>query len=230
VTVDGYLGGAALALWLGILTSISPCPLAGNVAAVSFLGQGLSRRGVALRGAAYTGGRAAAYVLVAAILVAGLLSSVALSRFLREDMNRFLGPLLVVTGMFLLELLSLPSGGAGLGGLVQRVASKGGTAGSFAMGFLLALSFCPVSAALFFGSLLPLSLAHRSPVAFPLVFGVGTALPVLLFAVVVALSAGSVGRIYDGLRRVEAVGRRVTGGVFVLVGIWYSLRYVYGVA
>jgi cytochrome c biogenesis protein CcdA len=227
--MDGYLGGAALALWFGILTSISPCPLAGNVAAVSFLGQGLTRRGVALRGASYTAGRAAAYALVAALLVAGLLSSVSLSRFLREDMNRFLGPVLVVTGMFLLGLLALPSAGGGGGKLVQRAASRGGVAGSFAMGFLLALSFCPVSAALFFGSLLPLSLSHRSPVAIPLVFGVGTALPVILFAAVVAFSADSVGRVYEGFRRFETAGRAVTGGIFVLVGIWYSLRYVYGV-
>jgi len=227
--MEGAFAGAIWAAWLGILTSISPCPLATNIAAVSFIGNDGTPRRIASCGLAYATGRMAAYLALAVVLVAGILSSSWLSNFLRHYMNRILGPILILTGMVLLELLSWNPTGSGMGEGIRRRAEKGGVASALILGAVFALSFCPVSAAIFFGSLIPLSLKHRSPVIFPLLFGAGTALPVLLFGGLLAFGAKSLDRVYDRLRRAEWWGRTATGAVFVLVGIYYSLRYIYEV-
>ena len=225
--MEGTFAGAIWAAWLGVLTSISPCPLATNIAAVSFIGNDGTPRRIVSCGLAYAAGRMAAYLALAVVLVAGILSSSWMSNFLQHYMNRILGPILILTGMVLLELLSWNPTGSGLGGRIRRRAEKGGVTGALILGTAFALSFCPVSAAIFFGSLIPLSLKHRSMFSFPLLFGAGTALPVLLFAGLIAFGARSIGRVYDRLRQMERWGRRVTGTVFILVGIYYSLVYIF---
>lgn len=228
--MDGGLPGAALAAWLGILTSISPCPLATNIAAVAFIGSDATPRRAALCGLAYTAGRMAAYLALGVALVAGILSSTWLSQFLQRHMNRILGPVLILAGMVLLDLLKWKSAGSEAGEGVRRRAAKGGAAAACVLGFAFALSFCPVSAALFFGSLIPLALKFGSPVAFPLLYGAGTGIPVLLFAGLIAFASGAVGTVYEGLRRAERWGRRVTGVVFIAVGIYYVLVHIFEVA
>jgi cytochrome c biogenesis protein CcdA len=227
--MDAGYSGAIWAVWLGILTSISPCPLATNIAAISYIGNNGTPRRIAACGLAYTAGRMAAYLALGILLLAGLLSSSSLSNFLQRHMNRILGPALILTGMVLLELLTWNKSGIGLSEGLRRRAEKGGVTGAGLLGAAFALSFCPVSAALFFGSLIPLSLKYRSSVMFPLFFGAGTALPVLLFAGLVAFGSRSIGTIYERLRQVERWGRQVTGTVFVLVGIYYSLVYIFEV-
>jgi cytochrome c biogenesis protein CcdA len=227
--MDAGFSGAIWAVWLGILTSISPCPLATNIAAISYIGNNGTPRRIAACGAAYTAGRMALYLALGTLLVAGLLSSSWLSNFLQRCMNRILGPILVLTGMVLLELLAWKTTGIGLNEGVRHRAEKGGVTGAALLGAAFALSFCPVSAALFFGSLIPLSLKYRSSVAFPLLFGAGTALPVLLFAGLIAFGSRYIGQVYDRLRQVEFWGRRAMGTVFILVGIYYSLVYIFEV-
>ncbi len=228
--MSGGASGAALAAWLGILTSISPCPLATNIAAVSFIGSEASPRRAALCGLAYTAGRMAAYLVLGVVLLAGLLSAPGLSQFLQRSMNRFLGPVLILAGMVLLDLLTWKTSGSEVGERLQRRAAGGGAAAACFLGAVFALSFCPVSAALFFGSLIPLAVKFGSPVAFPLLYGAGTGIPVLLFAGLLAFAARSAGAAFERLRRAERWGRRVTGTVFVGVGIYYVLKYIFEVA
>ena len=227
---DAVFLGAASAFWLGILTSISPCPLATNIAAVSFIGkQFTSAPRVALSGLFYVLGRMLAYLGLGSALVAGLLSAPQLSVFLQRYMNRILGPILILVGMVLLELLRLPSL-PGMGGTkMQERAAKGGMWGAGLLGIVFALSFCPVSAALFFGSLIPLSVKHGSAVVYPLLFGVGTGLPVIVFAMMIALGAKSIGTLFLKLTRVELWARRITGAIFVAVGIYHVLVYIFEV-
>jgi len=215
------------ALWLGILTSVSPCPLATNVAAMGFIGRRTDcARGALWTGLLYTAGRALAYVALGTILVGGLLAVPAVSAWLQENVIRLLGPVLMITGLVLLEMLSL--GGAGSGrftGWVQARAAAMGLGAAFFLGVMFALAFCPVSAALFFGSLLPLCLERGSGLWLPLVYGIGTALPVLAFGLVLAFAAGRVGQIFDRVTMIEAWARRVTGAVFLGVGLWFLLKY-----
>jgi cytochrome c-type biogenesis protein len=223
------------ALWLGILTSISPCPLATNIAAISFISRGVgSTRRVLLSGLLYTLGRTVTYLgLAVAILL--LLSgsesaSATIARFLQKYLNVILGPVLILVGMLLLEMLT-PFGSLNLAGAgVQERASKGGPVWAGLLGILFALSFCPVSAGLFFGGLITLSATHESLVLLPSLFGVGTALPVIAFAFLIAFASQYVGQAFNRLTQIEKWVRAITGIVFVAVGIYYCLTHIYGVS
>ena len=225
-----FIIGVGSAFWLGILTSISPCPLATNIAAISYIGRKVgSSRQVFLSGLLYTLGRTAAYLALAVVLVASVLSVPQIAMFLQKYMHLVLGPILIVVGLFLLGWLEFNLGGVGMGeGLKKRVDAMG-VWGALLLGVVFALTFCPTSAALFFGSLLPLSLKVNSSVTLPVVYGVGTALPVMVFAVLLATSAQSVGKAYNVLAKIEWWARMLTGWVFVLLGIYFSLKHVFQV-
>jgi cytochrome c-type biogenesis protein len=220
------------ALWLGILTSISPCPLASNVAAISFISRKVgSTRLVLLSGLLYTVGRTIAYVVLAMVIVAGLLASGEIARFLQRYLNQVLGPLLILVGMLLLGLLNV-SGSFNIAGagLQQRVAKHEETWWSLPIGILFALSFCPVSAGLYFGGLIPLSTTSGSLFILPVIYGLGTALPVIFFAFLLAFASKHVGKAFNRLTQVERWVRLITGLVFILAGFYYSLTYVYGLS
>ncbi|MCJ7500713.1 aromatic aminobenezylarsenical efflux permease ArsG family transporter [bacterium] len=218
------------AIWLGILTSISPCPLASNIAALSFLSKNVqSRNAILASGASYTLGRVAAYVSVSTVLIMGLLSIFSLSHFLQTWTNRIIGPVLIFLGLVLLEWIRIPIPTMGSSERLERLA-KGGSPGAAALGFVFALSFCPISAALFFGSLIPLSIDQSSKFLIPALFGVGTAAPVAVFAVMIAFGARSIGKTYERIALFAKWAKRVTGVVFLLAGLYYILTYWLGVS
>ena len=225
-----FIVGVGSAFWLGVLTSISPCPLATNIAAISYIGRkvGNSRQAF-LTGLLYTIGRTLAYLALAFVLVASVLSVPQISLFLQKYMHLVLGPLLIVVGMFLLGLIELNMGGGGMGEGLQKRVDVLGIWGALLLGIVFALTFCPTSAALFFGSLVPLSLKVNSSFILPASYGAGTALPVMAFAVMLATSAQSVGKAYNVLARIEWWARMLTGWIFILVGIYFSLKYVFQV-
>lgn len=223
--MDFPLAGMLAALWLGVLTSISPCPLATNIAAVSYIGKQVADvRRVLLTGIVYTLGRMVTYIGVGAIVVAGLLSVPAVSMFLQRYMILFIGPVLIIAGMFLLELIGAGLSGPGAGASAARYAERGGIGGAGLLGILFALSFCPVSAALFFGSLVPLAVSRQSIILLPSLYGIGTGLPVIAFAVLIAAGAKSVGVVFNRLTVFEWWARRVTGLVFIGVGMYLTMK------
>jgi cytochrome c-type biogenesis protein len=228
--MDDFLLGATSAMWLGILTSISPCPLATNVAAMSFIGRGIaSPRRVVLTGVFYTLGRMLAYAALAALLISSVLAVPEVSFFLEMNMNKILGPLLIVVGLLLLEVLPFRFSTSLLTARIQSRVEHWGLLGAGLLGMIFAMSFCPVSAALYFGSLLPLAMAHGSAVALPSVYGIGTGLPVFGFAVLVALGAQRVSKAFNRLVEFEKWARRITGAVFILVGLKLVLNYIFEV-
>ncbi len=216
------------ALWFGILTSISPCPLATNIAAISFIARKVEKmRTVLLSGLLYAAGRTVAYVLLGALIMAGLLASGEIALFLQKYLNQILGPVLILVGMLLLGLLRTTASVSLVGAGVQQRAAKGGLGWAALLGMLFALSFCPVSAGLFFGVLIPLSARNQSMVMLPLVYGLGTAAPVIAFALLIAFASKRLGSAFNRLTQIERWVRRVTGLIFVLAGLYYSLLYVY---
>lgn len=226
--MDTFLVAAGSAFWLGIATAISPCPLATNIAAVSFIGRRVENpRRAFLSGLLYTGGRTITYLVLGIILVAGLLSIGELSLGLQAYMNKILGPVLILGGMVLLDLVQLPAWGGGIGGRMQRRAETGGMWTAALLGIVFALSFCPLSAVLFFGSLIPLSVQHGSRFVLPTLYGIGTGLPVVVFAGIIAYSAQSLGKAFDILRKIEVWARSITGIVFILIGVYYCLVYIF---
>jgi cytochrome c-type biogenesis protein len=213
------------ALWLGILTSISPCPLATNIAAVSYVGRRVgSRRAVLLSGGLYTVGRSLVYVLLGAAAVWSLMSMVAVSSFLQGTFYRLLGPLLIVVGLLLLGVFKFALPNLAASEDLQKRVDQAGVWGAGLLGVVFALSFCPVSAGLFFGSLVPLAVDRSSPLLLPFVYGLGTALPVAVFAVLLAAGVGWVGAAIDRVQVFERWARRVTAVVFIAVGIYETLR------
>ncbi len=213
------------ALWLGILTSISPCPLATNIAAVSYVGRQVGNpRTVLLSGALYTLGRTLSYLVLGAAAVWSLMSVVSASSFLQGNIHRVLGPLLVVVGLFLLGVFKLNLPGFGVSEGLQKRVDRSGVWGAGLLGIVFALSFCPVSAALFFGSLVPLAVENGSPILLPAAYGIGTAIPVAGFAILLAAGAGWLGKVLHKVQAFEIWARRLTAVVFIGAGIYETLR------
>lgn len=225
------LGLATLsALWFGILTSISPCPLATNITAISFVGRKTgSPRGILLSGLLYTVGRALVYTAIGMLLVMSLLSAPTVSLTLQTWMNKLLGPILILVGMVMLGFLRLAFRGRGMSERLQQRVERWGVLGALGLGALFALSFCPVSATLFFGGLLPLAVKHGSGILLPFIYGIGTAIPVVIFAIILAFGVRWLGKVFERVTLVERWMRMATGLVFVGIGIYMSLAYVYRV-
>jgi cytochrome c-type biogenesis protein len=227
--MEEWVVAVVSAFWLGILTSISPCPLATNIAAISFVGRQVdSPRKVFLCGLLYTAGRMLTYILLGTVLVASLLSAPSLSYSLQKYMNLALGPVLIVVGMVLLELINVHFSGLGISRAIRDRAASMNVWGAGLLGILFALSFCPTSAALFFGSVLPLAVKWESGLVMPGIYGVATGFPVLLFAGLLAVGTQRVAHAYNRVIAFERWARAITGVLFLVVGIYYCLIYIYG--
>ncbi len=219
---------AATAFWLGILTAVSPCPLATNIAAISFIARDMGHtRQVLATGLLYTLGRTLTYLVLGALLVTSLLSIPNVAMFLQIYMNRALGPLLVVVGIILLDVVPLRFSTSCGEGRLQHWAQTAGIWGSLPMGMIFALAFCPVSAALFFGSLIPLALDAGSRITLPSLYGIATGLPVFVFAVLIGLGAHWVGKAFNKLTQIEKWARQVTGVIFIAVGGYFVFVHTF---
>ncbi|MDD5669297.1 MAG: aromatic aminobenezylarsenical efflux permease ArsG family transporter [Candidatus Omnitrophica bacterium] len=219
--------GIASALWLGILTSISPCPLAANIAAVSFLSKKIAHPAmVFISGLAYTLGRMVSYAVIGWIIISSLLSVPQAAQFLQKYMGKVLAPLLIITGFLLMEIITLRFPGVALSQKQHNKLVESGAPGAFLLGLLFALAFCPVSAALFFGSLIPLALNSKFGTLLTFMYGVGTGLPVFIFAVAIALGVTSLSHWFNRITKFEYYTRRITGVIFILVGLYYTGIYI----
>jgi len=217
------------AFWLGILTSISPCPLATNIAAISFVARNLgSPHRVLWSGILYSLGRMIVYIAIAVLAVVSLLSLPEVSFFLESNMHKIIGPILIIVGIVLLDVLPISFSTSFLTNSVQARAEKWGIWGSGILGVVFALTFCPLSAALFFGSLIPLAVDGKSAVVMPSVYGLGTALPVFGFAIVMAFGMKSLGKFFDKLTQMEKWARKATAFIFIAAGLYLLLKSIFG--
>lgn len=228
--MTALLVAVATAFWLGVLTSISPCPLATNIAAISFVGRRVdSPRQVCMAGLLYTLGRTVVYTVLGILLTQTLLSAPMLSHRLQKVMNLAIGPILILVGMVLLELIAFNMSGKGVTEGLQKRVERMGVWGAGLLGVLFALSFCPTSAALFFGTLLTLAVKQQSGVLIPAAYGLATGLPVLVFAILIAVGTNLVARAYNQLVVIEKWARNITGGLFIVIGIYLSLKHIFAV-
>lgn len=214
------------AFWFGVLTSISPCLMATNVTAISFIARRADKpRYVLISGAFYILGQSIAFVLLAMLLINTLLTIPVVSHWLQKYMFRLLGPILIICAMLLLQLLNPQFGNGKLKEWVQGKTGNGGYWAAALLGIVFAMSFCPTTAALFFGSLLPLAIANQSSLYLPLIYSIGVALPVLAFSLVIALAANRVGTLFAKVGHAEKYARNATGTIFLIIGIWFTLAY-----
>lgn len=217
------------AAWLGVLTSISPCPLSTNIAAIAFVSRnGTSPRRALAGGLLYTLGRSLAYIVIATLAVFAFGRVLAVSTFLQDTFYKLLGPLLILVGMVLTGLITLRLPQWKQSVDEERV-RRGGTWAALPLGGVFALSFCPVSAAIFFGMLIPLAIRHQSVLTLPAVYGTATGLPVALFAAVIAFGASRAAAAYRAASTMERYARPATGWVLIIIGIYETLRSVFQV-
>lgn len=224
--LDSGTTPAITAFLLGLLTAISPCPLATNIAAIGFIGKNIESRKVIFRnGLLYTLGRIVAYTLLGAVLIAVLEEGASLfgiQKFIARYGEMIIGPALLLIGLFLLfgDRLSLPS--FGFKGNGERLVGHGGW-GALLLGVLFALAFCPTSGVLYFGMLIPMSATTTAGYLLPVLFAIATALPVLAVAWVLAFSAQRIGEVYGKIQTVQKWLNTVVGILFLVIGVFYCV-------
>ena len=210
------------ALLLGLITAISPCPLATNIAAIGYVSRRVTeRRYAVMTGALYTLGRMFSYSVIGVLIIVAGLEIPGVATFLQDFGEQALGPILIVVGVIMLIINKLPLslGGGKLSALGAKVADWG-MIGGFLLGALFALAFCPYSAALFFGVLIPLSLKSAGGVALPAVYAIGTGLPVLIFGMLISAGVARVSTWLNAVTRAEKIIRVAVSIIFIGVGIY----------
>ena len=211
------------AFLLGLMTAISPCPLATNITAVAFIGKNITdKKKVLLKGVVYTLGRAFTYTAIGLMFYFGL-GEIGLSGFFQQWGEKILGPVLIIIGLFMLGVINLKL--PGLGKLTERMENQAGKGywGVFLLGVVFALGFCPYSGVLYFVMLIPMTIASAQGLYLPIVFAIATGLPVILFAWMIAYAVGSVGSIYNKIKVFELWFRRLVGVLFIGVGVYYII-------
>jgi sulfite exporter TauE/SafE len=212
------------ALVLGLMTAISPCPLATNITAIGFVSKDIENRNrVFLNGLLYTLGRAITYTSVALIIYLGA-DQFQFSGFFQRYGEKFLGPLLIIIGIFMLGIIRINF--PGLGKLTSRMEGKKswGYFDTILLGIVFALAFCPYSGVLYFGMLVPMTVASASGLYLPIIFAIATGIPVIIFAWVLAYTVSGIGHVYHKVKTFEVGFRRVISVLFIVVGIYYIIR------
>ena len=210
------------ALILGFMSAISPCTLATNITAVGFISKDVGNRNrVFINGVLYTLGRAISYTSIALIIYFGA-DQLKFSGYFQLYGEKLIGPLLIIIGLFMLDVIKIKF--PGMNRLTSKMESKTqwGYFDAILLGMLFALAFCPYSGVLYFGMLIPLTVASASGLYLPMVFALATGIPVILFAWILAFSVGSVGGVYNRMKHFEKWFRRIIAVLFIGVGIYYT--------
>jgi cytochrome c biogenesis protein CcdA len=224
--LDHYDLPILTAFILGLMTAISPCPLATNITATAFISKNISSKPkVLLSGLLYSLGRAVSYTGIGLLLFFGA-SKFHIARFFQQNGEKYLGPLLIIIGLMMLNVIRLNflQNGRFQEHLSERFKDKG-LLGSFMLGVIFALAFCPYSGALYFGILIPMTISSASGLYLPIVFALGTGLPVILFTYLLAFAVAKVGGVFNKITAIEKVIRKIVGMVFLLVGLYYVLIF-----
>ena len=214
------------AFFIGLMTAISPCPLATNITAIAYISKKIdSGKKTLLTGFVYTLGRMFTYVLFAALIVYIGVNVQAISLFLQKYGEKILGPLLIFMGLVMLNIIKLPSlkSKDKINKIKERLSERG-YLGSFLLGVLFALAFCPFSAVLFFGMLIPLALKYSDAFLIPSIFSFATGIPVIIFAFILTFSVSKIGKVMNKIQTFEKYMRYLIAGVFVIVGMYYTWR------
>ena len=209
---------------LGLLTAIAPCPLATNITATSYIAKTInSKKKVVLSGVLYTLGRMFSYTFIGAIIYFGA-SKFQIAKLFQGNGEKYIGFVLVILGLIMLDIIKLNfiKGGNFTNKLSDKFKDKG-LLGSFLLGALFALAFCPYSGALFFGMLMPLTI--KSGLLLPVAFSLGTGLPVILFSFIIAFSLEKLGKYFKAITKIEKVMRIVAGITFIITGLYYINIY-----
>jgi len=213
---------------LGLMTAISPCPLATNITAMGYISKDIeSRKKVFYNGIIYTAGRAVSYTTIGLLFFVGA-EQFKLEGFFSTWGEKLLGPLLIIIGLFMIgafNWVKIP----GLASLTEKMENRAnkGFWGVLLLGIVFALAFCPYSGVLYFGMLIPMTISSASGLYLPVVFAVATGLPVIVFAWFIAFSVRSIGAFYNKVKTFELWFRRLIAALFIVVGIYYIVTVLF---
>lgn len=216
---------ALTAFILGLMTAISPCPLATNISAIGFISRDIeNRRRVFIKGLVYTLGRAVSYTGLGIILFLGA-SKMHISMLFQGWGEKLLGPLLIIIGVFMLDFIKIKF--PGFTGLTEKMGehSKRSYWGTLLLGMVFAMAFCPYSGVLYFVMLIPMTIASASGLYLPFIFAIATGLPVIIFAWLIAYALKNVGKLYNRIKLFELWFRRIVAVLFILAGIYYIMIF-----
>jgi cytochrome c-type biogenesis protein len=211
------------ALLLGLMTAISPCPLATNITAIGFISKDIeNKKRIFYNGLWYTLGRAISYTSIGLILFFGA-NKFHIARFFQSNGEKYLGPLLIIVGFLMLDFIKIKF--PGFNSLSEKFTTEGKKQNwwtALLLGMIFALAFCPYSGVLYFGMLIPMTISSSSGLILPFVFAIATGLPVIIVAYLLAFSLSSLGNFYKNIQIFEKWFRRIVAVAFILVGIYYS--------
>lgn len=228
--LDGSTVPVITAFLLGLLTAISPCPLATNITAIGYISRDITdRRRIFRDGLLYALGRVVAYTVLGAVLIAILregASMFALQKTISKWGEMLLAPALILIGLYMLfgHRLNLPQFGFSGGG--DKIRKRGGW-GALLLGVLFAMAFCPTSGIFYFGMLVPMAAAETGGYLLPAVFAFATALPVVAVAWILAYSMAGLGRFYSRMQNFQKWFSRIVALLFIAVGIYYGVIYYF---
>ena len=207
------------AFLLGILTAISPCPLATNITAIGYISKDIeSKHRIFWGGILYTAGRIITYTALGFILIPILhegASMFAIQKAVSKYGEMLIAPALILIGLFMLfgNRLNLPKfefGGSGS----EKLKSKGSW-GALLLGVLFSLAFCPTSGVFYFGMLMPMSAAETG----------GYLLPVIIVAWILAYSVAGLGKFYNRMQVFQKWMNKIIALLFIAVGIYYAITF-----
>jgi cytochrome c biogenesis protein CcdA len=227
--IDSYNIPILTVLLIGIITSISPCPLATNITAIAYISKDIKNsKIVLLNGLYYTFGRAFSYTLLSAIIYFGA-STFDVSTFFKNFSDSLLGPVLILIGLFMFDIIHLPTSekkftSGNFLNNIQKYLSTKGYLGSFILGVLFAIGFCPYSAIMFFAVTIPIILKSKEGILLAPFFAIGTSLPVILFSFIIAFSANKIGNTYNNIKKLEVYIRKIVATIFICVGVYFLLK------
>jgi len=207
---------------LGLMTAISPCPLATNITTIAYISKDIeNKRKIFINGLVYTLGRAISYTLIGLILFLGA-SKFEISKLFSSNGEKFLGPLLIIIGILMLDIIKIkfPSFGK-LTEKMQSKSKKGSWLSALLLGVVFALAFCPYSGVLYFGMLIPMTISSSSGLYLPVIFAIATGLPVIIIAYLLAFSVSSIGNFYKKIQAFQKWFNRIVALIFILVGLYY---------
>lgn len=211
------------AFLLGIMTAISPCPLATNITATAYISKNLGdKKRIFYNGLIYTLGRVISYTILGTVLFFGA-SKFDVSSFFNTYGERLLGPLLIIIGIFMLDLISINF--PGVGGITDKLNGekiRGKYWGALLMGMIFALAFCPYSGVLYFGMLVPLTISQANGLILPVVYAIATGLPVIIIAYLLAFTLSGVGNFYNKVKSFEFWFRKVAAVIFIIAGLYFT--------
>lgn len=211
------------ALLLGLMTAISPCPMATNITAIGFISKDIGNKNrVFYNGIVYTLGRAFAYTLLALVLFIGA-DQFKISGFFQKYGEKLIGPLLIIVGLFMLGVINFNLPGIGKLTTKFQQKEKKSYLDAFILGCIFALAFCPYSGVLYFGMLIPLTIQSASGLYLPIVFAIATGIPVIIFAWLLAYTISGVGNLYNKIKAFELWFRKVVAFIFIAVGNYYLI-------